>query len=140
MTEHIFSSALSAPRFVIASFDNVYLPPNAFVLILAKWQARLISSSHLLRAFNEVFHSIRECVLAKWPNEQLTRYTAISGFIFLRKNTCPLYGDCMIIYLSNNHFLIFAGFFNPAILGPKLFGLIEGRQFFCTHVIAFIEC
>ncbi len=49
--------------------------------------------------------------------------------------------DCMIIYLSN-HFRMFAGFFNPAILGPKLFGLIEGRQFFCAHVIqiAFIEC
>ncbi|KAJ3298345.1 hypothetical protein HK104_010810, partial [Borealophlyctis nickersoniae] len=46
----------------------------------------------------EIFHFMQEEVSKRFPSDELVRYTAVSGFIFLR-------------------------FFAPAILGPKLFGL-----------------
>ncbi|KAL6041676.1 Ras GTPase-activating protein 4 [Balamuthia mandrillaris] len=52
--------------------------------------------------FKQVFHNIATKVASKWPSDETCRYTAISGFIFLR-------------------------FFNPAILGPKLFGLLQAH-------------
>jgi len=48
--------------------------------------------------FREVFKGMREKCLEKYPNDSVSRYTAVSGFIFLR-------------------------FFCPAILAPKLFDL-----------------
>jgi len=47
----------------------------------------------------EVFRSIQAKVLQRYPHDEITRYTAVSGFIFLR-------------------------FFCPAILAPKLFDLM----------------
>ncbi|KAN0045212.1 hypothetical protein ACTA71_005589 [Dictyostelium dimigraforme] len=47
----------------------------------------------------EVFKSIQEKVVQRYPKDEITRYTAVSGFIFLR-------------------------FFCPAILAPKLFDLM----------------
>ncbi|EGC28522.1 hypothetical protein DICPUDRAFT_160044 [Dictyostelium purpureum] len=47
----------------------------------------------------EVFRSIQEKVVQRYPRDEITRYTAVSGFIFLR-------------------------FFCPAILAPKLFELM----------------
>eukprot|EP01113_Clastostelium_recurvatum_P048527 TRINITY_DN8863_c0_g1_i1.p1 TRINITY_DN8863_c0_g1~~TRINITY_DN8863_c0_g1_i1.p1 ORF type:complete len:699 (-),score=153.32 TRINITY_DN8863_c0_g1_i1:51-2147(-) len=50
-------------------------------------------------ALREVFHSMQQKVLQRYPDDHVTRYTVISGFIFLR-------------------------FFCPAILAPKLFELM----------------
>ncbi|KAM9963017.1 hypothetical protein ACTFIW_006238 [Dictyostelium discoideum] len=47
----------------------------------------------------EVFKSIQDKVVQRYPKDEITRYTAVSGFIFLR-------------------------FFCPAILAPKLFDLM----------------
>jgi len=52
--------------------------------------------------FQEIFHHIQSKVTSNYPEDQvrITKYTAVSGFIFLR-------------------------FFCPAILGPKLFTLMN---------------
>jgi hypothetical protein len=55
----------------------------------------------------EVFHGIQTTITEHWPEDATSRYTAVSGFIFLR-------------------------FFNPAILGPKLFGLLDVFPSFVT--------
>jgi hypothetical protein len=61
----------------------------------------IFASADLIPAqFREVFHAIQTTILEQWPEDDTSRYTAVSGFLFLR-------------------------FFNPAILGPKLFGLLD---------------
>lgn len=61
----------------------------------------IFASADLVPAqFREVFHGIQTTILEQWPEDETSRYTAVSGFLFLR-------------------------FFNPAILGPKLFGLLD---------------
>jgi hypothetical protein len=45
-----------------------------------------------------VFHAVREAVIEKFGDDEVTPFTSVAGFIFLR-------------------------FFCPALLGPKLFGL-----------------
>ncbi|KAI9102621.1 hypothetical protein DFS34DRAFT_609914 [Phlyctochytrium arcticum] len=64
------------------------------------WEAIQASLRNCPRELIEVFTHLRLSVLARWPGEgQQVHYSAISGFIFLR-------------------------FFCPAILNPKLFGLM----------------
>lgn len=73
-----------------------------------KWKyVFLICPSSELR---DLFHHIQEKVLKRFPEDDSVRYTCVSAFLFLR-------------------------FFVPAILGPKLFGLIESRdQCTCNSV------
>ncbi|KAJ2996628.1 hypothetical protein HDV02_006326 [Globomyces sp. JEL0801] len=61
------------------------------------------SAPKMPRPLKEVFNMIKSTVLEKFPDSDVVKYTAISGFIFLR-------------------------FFAPAILGPSLFGLKVGNQ------------
>ena len=49
----------------------------------------------------------------KWGTDKPTRYTAVSGFIFLR-------------------------FFGPAILGPKLFDIMKGSRNFSEFSLIII--
>ena len=55
------------------------------------------------RRLREIFQFLQDEVSQRFPNEEGVRYTAVSGFIFLR-------------------------FFAPAILGPKLFGFEPGKS------------
>lgn len=59
------------------------------------------SASQCPFVFRTIFHYLREQVAQKFPDDATVRYTAISGFLFLR-------------------------FFCPAILGPQLFDLVDG--------------
>ncbi|CAH0558267.1 unnamed protein product [Brassicogethes aeneus] len=56
------------------------------------------SAVHCPALMCQIFHNLKECALAYFPDNRAVRYSVISGFIFLR-------------------------FFAPAILGPKLFDL-----------------
>ena len=61
------------------------------------------STSKFPKPLRDVFALIQKTVCEKFPEDDLVKYTAVSGFLFLR-------------------------FFAPAILGPHLFGLKVGVQ------------
>lgn len=60
------------------------------------------SAPKIPKTLRNIFHGMQVAVTEKFPNDPMTRYTSVSGFIFLR-------------------------FFAPAILGPHLFGLKIGN-------------
>ena len=62
------------------------------------------SRPNMPQELSNVYRDIRKCVHQRFPDDAYIRYTAISGFLFLR-------------------------FFCAAILGPKLFGLVNGLGF-----------
>ncbi|KAJ3130881.1 hypothetical protein HK100_007271, partial [Physocladia obscura] len=66
----------------------------------AIWMAISKSVDNCPRVFVEIFNAIQSKICAKWGIEANVKYSAISGFIFLR-------------------------FFCPAILSPNLFKLID---------------
>lgn len=67
----------------------------------------LKSADKMPPAFKEVFAVIRSAVAEKFPGNEVTPFTSISGFIFLR-------------------------FFTPAIFGPTIFGLKIGTNDYWT--------
>jgi hypothetical protein len=79
-----------------------------------------------------VFHGIQTTILEQWPEDETSRYTAVSGFLFLRtpaNNFLFCFISFFFFFCFNfnpRHTLFYiTGFFNPAILGPKLFGLLD---------------
>ncbi|KAI9007285.1 hypothetical protein BC832DRAFT_554878 [Gaertneriomyces semiglobifer] len=72
---------------------------------LLDWNQRIMNAIYDTRfalpsQWRPIFAHIQQEVMRKFPNDSSVRYTAVSGFIFLR-------------------------FFAPAILGPKLFDLVD---------------
>ena len=58
------------------------------------------AADHMPKQFKEIFHELQYLVQTKFYKEETVKYTSVSGFIFLR-------------------------FYAPAILEPKLFGLLD---------------
>jgi len=94
----------------ITEGENVQTNLNNLIKISSEILSSIFSSiefvPHELRKF---FQHLQSTVIKKYGANHITRYTAVSGFLFLR-------------------------FWGPAILGPKLFGLwrdhpnkVEGR-------------
>jgi hypothetical protein len=73
---------------------------NLMGYIQAIVHAIFSNTSTFPSALRAVLADLQANVVKKFPNDQLVKYTAVSGFVFLR-------------------------FFAPAILGPKLFGLLD---------------
>jgi hypothetical protein len=59
----------------------------------------------------QLFYMIRKSISDKWTDFEVPLFTAVTGFIFLR-------------------------FFNAAILGPQLFGLLPGSTHTRTHTLS----
>ncbi|KAI8829715.1 hypothetical protein BJ741DRAFT_622171 [Chytriomyces cf. hyalinus JEL632] len=64
------------------------------------WQSILASVENCPRSMVEIMSSIHDCILERWGDVGVVKYSAVSGFIFLR-------------------------FFCPAILSPNLFKIVD---------------
>lgn len=89
---------------------------NLHNLTTGVWKSIAMSSSRCPSELRRIFRHVRACAEDRYGDFlRSVTYSSVSGFLFLR-------------------------FFCPAILNPKLFGLLKGRLFLKCLSLPFSSC
>ena len=101
------------PHRVVQADDLARNWRNLIALTENVWQAIAASASRCPPELRIIMRRIRDCAEDRYGGFQRTvAYSSVSGFLFLR-------------------------FFCPAVLNPKLFGLLKGRHTDCPVIVAY---